>query len=103
MDNQTPTPGYSGTQTPISSGDVHPTATRTEIPIVVESERTKYTDEYITSTFDYHGQTVTNENGVFKVRPTKKIFEFRTERKVPRTGYVILLPLVIHTNNPHIV
>ena len=86
MANQTPTPSYSGTQTPTAAGGVHPTATRVETPIIVESERTKYTEEYITSAFDYHGQTVTNEDGVYKVRPTKKTFEFRTERKVPRTG-----------------
>jgi myo-inositol-1-phosphate synthase len=85
MAAQTPTPGYSGTHTP-TLGDVHPTAARAELPILVESERTKYTEDFITSTFDYHGQTVTNEAGVLKVRPTKKTFEFRTARKVPRMG-----------------
>jgi myo-inositol-1-phosphate synthase len=85
MAAQTPTPGYSGTHTP-NPGDVHPTAARFELPILVESERTKYTEDFITSTFDYHGQTVTNEGGVLKVRPTKKTFEFRTARKVPRMG-----------------
>jgi len=85
MPTQTPTPVYSGSQTP-TTGDVHPTAARVEVPIMVESERTKYTEDFITSTFDYHNQTVTNEGGVLKVRPTKKIFEFRTARKVPRMG-----------------
>jgi myo-inositol-1-phosphate synthase len=87
MTSHLPTPpNYgSGFNTPHDK-DVHPTALRTETPIVVESDKTRYTDEYITSTFDYHGQTVTNEDGVLKVRPTKKTFEFRTARKVPKMG-----------------
>ncbi|PVF97206.1 putative myo-inositol 1-phosphate synthase [Serendipita vermifera] len=90
MAPQTPTPPqYTGVNTP-NDAEIHPTAARTELPIVVESERTKYTDDYITSTFDYHGQTVTNENGVLKVRPTKKTFEFRTARKVPKLGLMMV-------------
>lgn len=76
---------YSGLNTPADL-EVHPTAARNDVPIVVESEKTVYTDEYITSTFDYHGQTVTNDGGVLRVKPTKKTFEFRTERKVPKMG-----------------
>ncbi|CAG7853534.1 Inositol-3-phosphate synthase; AltName: Full=Myo-inositol 1-phosphate synthase; Short=IPS; Short=MI-1-P synthase; Short=MIP synthase [Serendipita indica DSM 11827] len=83
-------------QTPLESGintpntHIHPTAARNDTPIVVESEKTVYTDEYITSTYDYHTQTVINDNGVFKVTPKVQTYQFRTQRKVPRMGLMMV-------------
>jgi myo-inositol-1-phosphate synthase len=78
----------SGLNTPQSEPEpiIHPTAARMDHPILVESDKTAYTDEYITSTFDYRGQSVTNDGNKYTVKPTLKTFEFRTARKVPRTG-----------------
>ena len=78
----------SGLNTPQSEPEpiIHPTAVRTVHPILIESDKTTYTDEYITSTFDYRGQTVTNDGTKYIVKPTLKNFEFRTARKVPPTG-----------------
>lgn len=80
-----PTPSDSGLNTPVEA-DLHPTAVRSDLPIFVESERTKYTDEYITSTFDYRGQTVVNDGQRLVVKPTLKTFEFQTLRKIPKLG-----------------
>jgi myo-inositol-1-phosphate synthase len=81
---------FSGLNTPQSEPEpiIHPTAARADHPIHVESDKTTYTDDYITSTFDYRGQSVTNDGTKYIVKPTLKTFEFRTARKVPRTGYV---------------
>lgn len=78
----------SGLNTPQSEPEpiIHPTAARTDYPIVVESDKTVYSDEYITSTFDYRGQSVINHGNKYTVKPTLKAFQFRTARKVPRTG-----------------
>lgn len=95
----------SGLNTPQSEPEalVHPTAARAEVPILVESDKTTYTDEYITSTFDYRGQNVINDGIKYIVQPTLQTFEFRTARKVPCTGYVFpRLPpashLRVHSN-----
>jgi len=94
----------SGLNTPQSEPEpetepiIHPTAARADHPILVESDKTSYTDEYITSTFDYRGQSVVNDGHKYIVKPTLKTFQFRTARKVPRTGYVFFRPLLaIHS------
>ena len=82
----------SGLNTPQSEPEpfIHPTAARTDLPIRVESEKTTYTAEYITSTFDSRSQNVINDGTTYIVKPTRQTFEFRTARKIPRTGYVLL-------------
>jgi len=76
---------------------VHPTAARTPHPITVDSERTVYTDEHITSKFDYRGaEVVRTPEGQIKVTPTSKPYEFQTARKVQKTGYVHSRFLLIH-------
>ena len=70
---------------------VHPTAARRPADaITVQSENTVYTDEYITSKFQNRGaDVVVQEGGRYTIKPTVTPFEFRTQRKVPKTGYVI--------------
>ena len=68
---------------------VHPTAAR-RVPdlITVQSPNTEYTEEYITSDFQNRGASVgVEQEGRFVVQPTVEPFQFRTARKVPRTGY----------------
>lgn len=87
-------PTYSsGLNTPESELEslvpVHPTAARRPYPIVVQSEQTSYSDEFITSKFTNRGADVAvSANGQFIVKPTAQPFEFQTARKVNKTGYV---------------
>lgn len=69
---------------------VHPTAVRRPDAIVVQSENTSYTDEYITAKFTNRGSEVTVSDGVFAVKPTTQEFEFQTKRVPSKTGSVIL-------------
>ena len=69
----------------------HPTAARRPLDaITVQSENTIYTDEHITSKFLNRGaDVVVQEGGQYVIKPTVTPFEFRTQRNVPKTGYVI--------------
>ncbi|EJU02526.1 Myo-inositol-1-phosphate synthase [Dacryopinax primogenitus] len=69
---------------------VHPTAERRDTVVLVDSDRTTYTEEHITAKFTYRGAQVTREGGDIKVTPTKEEFEFRTKRKVPKLGIMII-------------
>ncbi|KZO91231.1 Myo-inositol-1-phosphate synthase [Calocera viscosa TUFC12733] len=69
---------------------VHPTAERRETVVLVDSDRTAYTDEAITAKFTYRGAAVTREGSAVRVTPTKEEFEFRTQRKVPKLGVMII-------------
>ncbi|TCD69382.1 Myo-inositol-1-phosphate synthase [Steccherinum ochraceum] len=69
---------------------VHPTAVRRPYPIVVQSEATSYSDEYITSKFTNRGADVVVNNGQFIVTPTSKPYEFQTARKVAKTGLMLV-------------
>jgi myo-inositol-1-phosphate synthase len=70
---------------------VHPTAARRPVDaITVQGENTIYSDEYITSTFHNRGADVVVQEGArYVIKPTVTHFEFRTQRKVPKTGYVV--------------
>ncbi|EKM53650.1 uncharacterized protein PHACADRAFT_260121 [Phanerochaete carnosa HHB-10118-sp] len=88
-------PAYSsGLNTPESELEslvpVHPTATRRPYPIVVQSENTSYSDEFITSKFVNRGAAVTVRDGQFVVAPTSKAYEFQTARKVAKTGLMMI-------------
>ena len=69
---------------------IHPTAVRRASPIVVQSDRTSYSEDYITSKFVNRGADVTVGEGQYIVTPTEKPFEFQTARKVAKTGCVPL-------------
>ena len=86
----------SGLNTPESELEsvlpVHPTAERRSYLIEVASENTSYTDDFITAKFHDRGASVeTLPNGQLKVTPTIKEYEFQTQRRVPKTGLVILI------------
>ncbi|KAI0753385.1 Myo-inositol-1-phosphate synthase [Daedaleopsis nitida] len=69
---------------------VHPTAVRRASPIVVQSELTAYTNDYITSKFTNRGADVAVVEGQYIVTPTAKPFEFQTARKVAKTGLMMV-------------
>lgn len=91
------TSSTSGLNTPESELEsilpVHPTAVRRPYPIVVQSENTAYSDQYITSKFTNRGADVVVSDGQFIVKPTSKPYEFQTERTVSKTGFVVSQPL----------
>ncbi|KAF8483733.1 inositol-3-phosphate synthase [Russula ochroleuca] len=84
-------PSLSVLDAPLAS-PVHPTAARSPADaITVQGENTIYTDEYITSKFINRGaDVVVQEGGRYVIKPTVTPFEFRTQRKVPRTGLMLV-------------
>jgi len=57
---------------------------------IVESDNVEYSDEYITSNFVYQKSATRIEDGKVFVKPVSKNFNFRTERKVPRLGCMLV-------------
>ncbi|KAJ8074371.1 Myo-inositol-1-phosphate synthase [Marasmius tenuissimus] len=86
--------GDSGYNTPDSQLEgvlpVHPTAARRPYNIVVQSENTSYTDEFITSKFQNRGANVTVTDGQFVINPTSQSYEFQTKRNVSKTGLMMI-------------
>ncbi|TRM68922.1 hypothetical protein BD626DRAFT_472382 [Schizophyllum amplum] len=84
----------SGSATPESQIDsvlsVHPTAARRDASIIVQSENTAYSDEFITSTFVNRGAEVNVVNGQYLVKPTADEFQFQTKRAVGKTGLMMV-------------
>ena len=59
--------------------------------IEVASDRVKYTDEAITSEFTYESTVVEQlPGGKLRATPKSETFSFRTERKVPKLGVMIV-------------
>lgn len=61
--------------------------------MVVNSPNVKYTEDYIFSKYHYRGNpqiVVNKETNTATVEPREIQYEFRTERKVPKTGLMIV-------------
>ena len=57
----------------------------------VEAPHVSYSDEYITSTYEYgNTKLVQGEGGQWVVKPWKESFEFRTKRAVPKLGVMLV-------------
>jgi myo-inositol-1-phosphate synthase len=80
----------SGYNTPESELETHPSAVRRPHAIMVQSENTSYTDEYITASFQNRGAEVTISNGQYIVNPTTQSFEFQTKRSPSKTGLMMI-------------
>lgn len=84
----------SGCDTPLSELEsflpVHPTAARRPHYITVQSEHTTYDDDHITAKFPNRGAQVVVSDGQITVTPTMKPFEFRTGRRVGKTGLMMI-------------
>ncbi|RXM96332.1 Inositol-3-phosphate synthase 1-A [Acipenser ruthenus] len=61
-----------------------------ETLIKIEGPNLKYSEEYIESQYPYHSSEVSLENGTYKVKPSTTHFTFRTERKVPKLGVMLV-------------
>lgn len=68
----------------------HPTAARRPHQIVVESENARFSDDYITSKFTDRGADVVFVDGQYVVKPTAHSYEFQTQRKVSKTGLMMI-------------
>lgn len=84
----------SGLNTPESELEsilpVHPTSARRPYPIVVQSDLTSYSDEFITSKFTSRNADVSVSGGQYIVTPSLKEYEFQTARKVSKTGLMMV-------------
>ncbi|KAI7898398.1 uncharacterized protein BX663DRAFT_443266 [Cokeromyces recurvatus] len=57
----------------------------------VNSPNVRYTDEYILSKYTYQNTLVTKQpDGTYIAEPTESIYEFKTERLVPRVGLMMV-------------
>lgn len=54
----------------------------------VNSPSVKYTEEHIVSDYQYKTTKTSFENGELIVEPVEINYTFKTERKVPKLGYV---------------
>ena len=82
-------PNGSGYVSPNVELEIHPTAVERKTPVVVHSPNTVYTPETITAQFHNRGaDVITDSQGQVHVTPTCETYEIKTERKVPKTGYV---------------
>ncbi|GAA5826170.1 hypothetical protein JCM3770_003192 [Rhodotorula araucariae] len=75
---------------------VDPTAARRPAePIKVESPNLTYTDEALLARYTFHSAAVQKEVDAqgqtkYNVRPVEKHLEFKTDRKVPKTGLMLV-------------
>ncbi|TFK17774.1 inositol-3-phosphate synthase [Coprinopsis marcescibilis] len=75
----------------VSSLIVIPSASLdSQLESVVPSENTSFTDEHITAKFVDRGATEVVDNGKYIVTPTIEEYEFQTERKVSKTGLMMI-------------
>jgi myo-inositol-1-phosphate synthase len=56
----------------------------------VDSPDVKYGDEYIESTYQYHSTHVIENNGKVTAQPKTVEYQFRTARKVPKLGLMLV-------------
>ncbi|KAG8960873.1 Myo-inositol-1-phosphate synthase [Tulasnella sp. 419] len=83
-------PNGNGYATPVDV-PIHPTSVKRASPIVVHSPNTQYTDEHIVAKFEYRGADVTQgSDGQVHITPTVKQYEIKTERKVQKTGLMMV-------------
>lgn len=58
---------------------------------VVDSPNVTYTDSEIRSTYTYRTTKVTkNANGKYVAQPVSTVYDFKTDRKVPKTGLMLV-------------
>ncbi|XP_063003346.1 inositol-3-phosphate synthase 1 [Elgaria multicarinata webbii] len=60
------------------------------LPFVVESPDVQYTPDFIEAKYSYSAVQVTEEGGVTKVTPSSTNLTFRTERRVPKLGVMLV-------------
>ncbi len=70
---------------------VDPTAARRAVePVHVDSANLVYTDEALLAKYTFHTSLVDKVGDQYKVKAVDKVFNFRTERAVPKTGLMLV-------------
>lgn len=78
--------GYSSTPLPID-----PTAARRPVePITVDSPNLVYTPDALIAKYTFHSTAVKRVGDRFEVKPVEKSLQFKTDRRVPKAGYVLV-------------
>jgi hypothetical protein len=77
--------------------DIHPSLEYNSDPVASEtsghtivhviSDNITYNHDHILSKYVYENAVVSKEAGTLVVKPTKTLYEFKTETNVPRVGY----------------
>lgn len=82
-----PTP--EGLYAPLKPQVVDPTAARRPAEAVtVDSPNLSYSDDAMIAKYIFHATEVVKDGDRYRVKPVEKSFEFKTERKVSKTGLV---------------
>lgn len=80
-------PTTAGLYAPLKPQVVDPTAARRPAEAVtVNSPNLTYTDNEMIAKYIFHATEVVKDGDRYKVKPVEKSFEFKTDRKVPKTG-----------------
>jgi len=70
---------------------VDPTsAVRDAEPITVNAPNVVYTEDHINAKYTYSSNSVKVNNGKYEVTPKTTVYDFKTERKVPKTGLMLV-------------
>lgn len=75
---------YLAAMEPMTSVPRIPTSFRVNSPAV------QYTNEHITSQYQYRTTKTKFENGELVVEPVEQTYTFKTDRQVPKLGYIPL-------------
>lgn len=59
-------------------------------PILVNSPNVQYDDQFITSRYDYQTVECEEVGGQVKAVPKSSVYTFKTDRKVPKLGMMIV-------------
>jgi myo-inositol-1-phosphate synthase len=85
------TPAAPSSHGALPAAAIDPTAARRPVePITVESANLTYTEDALLAKYKYHSTTVKRDGAKFLVTPVENNLEFKTMRKVAKTGYVHL-------------
>lgn len=77
--------------TELPAAAIDPTAARRPVePLVVESANLTYTPEALLAKYKYHSTTVKRDGQKFLVTPVENNLEFKTMRKVAKTGLMLV-------------
>lgn len=80
----------SGYNTPSNVPTIDPTADKRPYTLKVDNGNTFYTDDHIFAKYEHKTSTVDVSADGYVVRPAAETFEFRTDRKVAKTGLMLV-------------
>lgn len=87
--------GYTNGHSHSPEASVDPTAAKRPVePVKISSPNTSYDENYIKARYVHHSAEVnvvgSGNEKTYEVKPVEKVWELRTERKVPKTGLMMV-------------